>query len=52
MDGPPAGMVDAVGRFNEPARAATVNGVTLAYQVFGSGHPLVLINGFASTMDT
>lgn len=29
----------------------TVNGITLAYQDLGSGSPLVLINGFASTMD-
>jgi pimeloyl-ACP methyl ester carboxylesterase len=29
-----------------------VNGVTLAYRELGSGYPLVLINGFASTMDT
>lgn len=28
-----------------------VNGITLAYQELGSGSPLVLINGFASTMD-
>ena len=30
---------------------AEVNGITLAYQELGSGYPLVLINGFASTMD-
>lgn len=29
-----------------------VNGVTLAYREIGSGYPLLLINGFASTMDT
>lgn len=29
-----------------------VNGVTLAYMEIGSGYPLILINGFASTMDT
>lgn len=29
-----------------------VNGVTLAYRELGHGYPLVLINGFASTMDT
>jgi len=29
-----------------------VNGVTLAYREIGSGHPLLLINGFASPMDT
>jgi pimeloyl-ACP methyl ester carboxylesterase len=32
-------------------RTADVNGITLAYQDRGSGSPLVLINGFASTMD-
>ena len=30
---------------------AEVNGITLAYQDLGTGTPLVLINGFASTMD-
>jgi pimeloyl-ACP methyl ester carboxylesterase len=30
---------------------ADVNGITIAYQNIGSGSPLVLINGFASTMD-
>jgi pimeloyl-ACP methyl ester carboxylesterase len=34
-----------------PVRTADVNGVTIAYQDLGSGTPLVLINGFASTMD-
>ena len=29
-----------------------MNGITIAYQDPGSGFPLVLINGFASTMDT
>lgn len=33
-------------------KRAEVNGVTLAYQETGSGCPLILINGFASTMDT
>jgi pimeloyl-ACP methyl ester carboxylesterase len=28
-----------------------VNGIAIGYQVLGSGSPLVLINGFASTMD-
>jgi pimeloyl-ACP methyl ester carboxylesterase len=27
------------------------NGITLAYREYGSGYPLVLINGFAATMD-
>lgn len=31
---------------------AEVNGVTLAYREMGSGYPLLLINGFASPMDT
>jgi pimeloyl-ACP methyl ester carboxylesterase len=34
-----------------PVLTADVNGITLAYQDRGSGSPLVLINGFASTMD-
>jgi pimeloyl-ACP methyl ester carboxylesterase len=34
-----------------PVLTADVNGVTIAYQDLGSGSPLVLINGFASTMD-
>lgn len=40
-------------RLPEPdVKTADVNGITLAYREIGSGHPLVLINGFASTMDT
>jgi pimeloyl-ACP methyl ester carboxylesterase len=35
-----------------PVQAADVNGITLAYQELGQGHPLLMINGFASTMDT
>jgi pimeloyl-ACP methyl ester carboxylesterase len=34
-----------------PVLTADVNGITLAYQDRGSGFPLILINGFASTMD-
>jgi len=34
-----------------PVQTVDVNGITLAYQDSGSGSPLVLINGFASTMD-
>jgi pimeloyl-ACP methyl ester carboxylesterase len=34
-----------------PVLTANVNGINLAYQDRGSGFPLVLINGFASTMD-
>ncbi|OPX62259.1 MAG: short chain dehydrogenase [Methanoregula sp. PtaB.Bin085] len=39
---------------NPPAvRYITANGITIAYQQSGSdGPPLILINGFASTMDT
>jgi pimeloyl-ACP methyl ester carboxylesterase len=36
---------------SSPVLTADVNGVSLAYQDLGSGSPLVLINGFASTMD-
>jgi pimeloyl-ACP methyl ester carboxylesterase len=34
-----------------PVLTADVNSITIAYQDLGSGSPLVLINGFASTMD-
>ncbi len=33
-------------------KTAELNSVTLAYREIGSGHPLLLINGFASPMDT
>lgn len=33
-------------------KTTEVTGVTLAYREIGSGHPLLLINGFASPMDT
>lgn len=33
-------------------KVADVNGASLAYREIGSGYPLLLINGFASTMDT
>ncbi len=36
----------------EGVKKGDVNGVTLAYREIGSGYPLLLINGFASTMDT
>ncbi|PKG32317.1 alpha/beta fold hydrolase [Methanoregula sp.] len=40
-------------RLPEPdVKTAEVNGITLAYREIGSGYPLILINGFASTMDT
>jgi pimeloyl-ACP methyl ester carboxylesterase len=35
-----------------PLTTARIDDITLAYRVFGSGEPLVLINGFASAMDT
>lgn len=36
----------------EGVKTVEVNGVTLAYREIGSGYPLLMINGFASTMDT
>ncbi len=36
----------------ESVKTVEVNGVTLAYRKIGSGYPLLMINGFASTMDT
>jgi pimeloyl-ACP methyl ester carboxylesterase len=35
-----------------PPETCTVGGVTLAYRTYGSGEPLVFINGLASAMDT
>ena len=52
---PPAGV--AVGHspavsFNAtPVRYAQVNGVTLGYREFGSGEPLLMIQGFGGTID-
>jgi pimeloyl-ACP methyl ester carboxylesterase len=44
--------MDATNRENN-IRTTDTNGVTLAYQVIGGGdEPLLMINGFASTMDT
>lgn len=37
---------------SEDVKKAGVNGITLAYQEIGHGYPLLMINGFASTMDT
>jgi pimeloyl-ACP methyl ester carboxylesterase len=34
-----------------PIRYADVNGVRLAYREFGSGEPLLMLNGFGATMD-
>jgi pimeloyl-ACP methyl ester carboxylesterase len=36
----------------EGVKTVEVNGITLAYRETGSGYPLLMINGFASTMDT
>ena len=36
----------------EGVKTVEVNGITLAYREIGSGYPLLMINGFASTMDT
>lgn len=35
-----------------PVKTGDVNGITLAFKDMGTGFPLVLINGFASPMDT
>jgi pimeloyl-ACP methyl ester carboxylesterase len=34
-----------------PVKNAAIDDISIAYRDFGSGKPLVLINGFASTMD-
>ena len=34
-----------------PIQYADVNGVRLAYRVFGSGEPILMLNGFGATMD-
>ena len=53
---PPA--VQAVGQlptvsFNAtPVKYANVNGVTLGYREFGSGEPLLMIEGFGATMNS
>ncbi len=35
-----------------PVKYAEVNGVTLGYREFGSGEPLLMLNGFGATMDS
>jgi len=35
-----------------PIQYADVNGVRLAYREFGSGEPLLMLNGFGATMDS
>jgi pimeloyl-ACP methyl ester carboxylesterase len=37
---------------DEGVKTVEINGVNLAYREIGSGYPLILINGFASPMDT
>jgi len=51
QDGFPVGRGMA-GLTEEGVKTVEVNGITLAYREIGSGHPLLMINGFASTMDT
>lgn len=52
MTSPPQQSRDALVRVNAiPVQTVTVNGITVAYKEIGSGYPLVLVNGFASTMD-
>jgi pimeloyl-ACP methyl ester carboxylesterase len=34
-----------------PIQYAEVNGIRLAYREFGSGEPILMLNGFAATMD-
>lgn len=40
------------GLSEEKVKTIDVNGITLACRICGHGYPLILINGFASTMDT
>ena len=40
------------GFLENEVRTVEANGVTLAYREIGHGYPLLLVNGFASTMDT
>jgi pimeloyl-ACP methyl ester carboxylesterase len=47
-----SGSACMTGMPEEGVKTIDVNGVTLAYRELGSGYPLVLVNGFASTMDT
>ena len=53
---PPAGQAvvqpQPVSLNATPVQYVHVNGVTLGYREFGSGEPLLMINGFDSTMDT
>ena len=40
------------GLTEDGVKTVEVNGISLAYREIGSGYPLLMINGFASTMDT
>jgi len=40
-----------LGSGGAPVKTIAVNGIHIACQDLGRGHPLILINGFASTMD-
>ncbi|MDO9539778.1 MAG: alpha/beta hydrolase [Methanocalculus sp.] len=44
------GQLPAISFDETPIQYADVNGVTLAYQEFGSGEPLLLIEGFGAVM--
>ncbi|KUG15840.1 hydrolase, alpha/beta fold family [hydrocarbon metagenome] len=44
--------VPAVSISGTPIRYADANGVRLAYREFGSGEPLLMLNGFGATMDS
>ncbi len=44
--------VPAVSINATPIQYADVNGVRLAYREFGSGEPLLMLNGFGATMDS
>jgi pimeloyl-ACP methyl ester carboxylesterase len=35
-----------------PVQHATVNGISLGYREFGSGEPLLMVEGFSATIDT
>lgn len=53
MTSPPQLPRDAAEQINAIlVQTVTVNGITIAYKEIGRGYPLLLINGFASTMDT
>ncbi|OPY36879.1 MAG: short chain dehydrogenase [Methanoregula sp. PtaU1.Bin051] len=47
----PAVKYTAVSFNATPVRYAPVNGVTLGYREFGSGEPVLMVQGFGATMD-